>query len=122
MNNLPSVQAAVAASTLTVTASPWQSYEDQFSEPQAHMPKFGGKRKQVCKSLLHQMGLPTNHMVNTQGTRKGKSPLTPSIVEVSKEDSLFMDDLDKEIVESAGITSRVSAIQVDELGCGTIGV
>ena len=66
-------------------------------------------------------------MVNTKGTQRGKSPLTPSIVEVSEEDSLFGDnDLDREIAESAGIekrfSSQVGAIQIDDIGCGTIGV
>src|SRR5271168_552906 len=127
MNNSPAVKAAVAASTSTVTASPQRSYEDQFPEPQAQMPNFGRKRKQVRKTLLQRMGLPTNHLVNTKGTRKGKSPLTPSIVEVSEEDSLFGDDdLDREIAESAGIekrfSSQVGAIQIDDIGCGTIGV
>src|SRR5271168_1100055 len=86
------------------------------------MPNFGRKRKQVCKTLLQRMGLPTNHLVNTKGTRKEKSPLTPSIVEVSEEDSLFGDDdLNREIAVSAGIesfASQVSAIQIDEMGLG----
>ena len=78
------------------------------------------------------MGLPN---INNKGTRKGKTPLTLSIVEVTNEeeespqtvkdiyDDLFGDhNLDGEIAESAGLEDQVSAIQVDEYGCGTYDV
>ena len=65
--------------------------------------------------------------------RKGKKPLTPAIVEVSDEeespktvedcyDDLFGDNLEREIVESAGLINQVSAIQIYDDRCGMYGV
>ena len=85
-----------------------------------HMLKFGGKHKQVRKTLLKRMGLPTTNIpVNFQGMQKGKSPLTPENIEVSEEEVFFGDNnINREIVESAGI----SAIQIDDDGCGAYGI
>ena len=131
MNNSPAVQAAVAASTAPVATSSKKTLEDIVPPHVNYMPKFGGKRK-VRKTLIQRMGLPN---INNKGMRKGKIPLTPSIVEVTDEEeespqmvedvynNLFGDhNLNREIVESAGLEDQVSAIQVNDYRCGTYGV
>src|SRR5271163_4166576 len=134
MAKSPAVQAAVAATEpqQPVASSSSRTLDDIVPTPPLvdfRTLKFGSKRK-VRKTLLARMGLPK---INQQGTRKRQQPLTPStIVEVSDEDDdrspedvydeLFGgNNLDDEIAESAGLCP-VSAIQIDDDGCGSVGV
>ena len=130
MNNSPAVKATVAATTVPEAMSSKKTLDDIVPPHVDYMPKFGSKRM-VRKTLIQRMGLPTNNM-KYQGMQKGKKPLTPAIVEVSDEeppqtvedcyDDLFGDNLENEIAESAGLIDQVSAIQIDDDGCGTYGV